>query len=136
MTKFWTEPSRTVHGPRTPVVDRAPYPVDHDGACELYGPGHLMHYKHQGDAVRSPSLVVRDIRLDGTLVTLAVDGRAELTWRHHDSERLGRIQELLPGKGVAYPDHHALRIGPYWFNCAPESDDWQDCALSSTSRPA
>ncbi len=34
---------------------------------------------------------------------------------------------------MIYPEFHAMRVGPYWFNCATESDDWQDCRV--TRRP-
>lgn len=97
--------------------------------CDLYEPGHLIHYKHQGGAVRSPGRPVRDTLLDGTLATLMIAGGEELRWRHHDPERLRRIIELLRGRCVVYLDYHALRVGPYWFNCATEQDVWQDCRV-------
>jgi hypothetical protein len=98
-------------------------------ACELYAPGHLMHYKHQGNAVHSPSRKVRDTLLDGTSLTLLLPEGPELHWRHHDPERLRQMLELLHGRCVAYPEFHALRVGPYWFNCASERFQWQDCRL-------
>jgi hypothetical protein len=95
--------------------------------CDLYAPGHQMHYRHQGEAVRSRSLPARATVVDDTLVLITLEDGRELQWRHHDPERLRRIIESVPGKRVLYPDAHALRVGPYWFNCARASDDWQDC---------
>jgi hypothetical protein len=104
--------------------------------CDLYAPGHLIHYKHQGDAVRSAGRPVRNTLLDGTVATLMLAGGEELHWRHHDPERLRRIIELLRGRCVAYPEFHALRVGPYWFNCATEQDLWQDCEVLQPVDPA
>ncbi len=98
--------------------------------CDLYSPGHLMHYRHQGEAVRSPSHQVSNAILDDRMLILVLDDGRELRWLHHDPDRLQRMLEAVPGKRVAYPDHHALRVGPYWFNCAPASDRWQDCVTS------
>jgi hypothetical protein len=109
---------------------------DSANTCDLYAPGHLIHYKHQGDAVHSLAMAVRETFLDGIDVFLVVEDGRELHWRNHDPERLRRILELLRGTCVAYPDHHALRVGPYWFNCAAESDPWQDCRLSRAARSA
>ncbi|NUR06490.1 MAG: hypothetical protein HOQ22_15580 [Nocardioidaceae bacterium] len=96
-------------------------------SCDLYEPGHQMHYRHQGEAVRSPSFTVGNAFLEGSRVILVLDDGRELRWRHHDPERLRRMLEAVPTKRVVYPEHHALRVGPYWFNCAREDDPWQDC---------
>lgn len=95
--------------------------------CDLYDPGHQIHYTHQADAVHSPSRTTRRATLDGAVLTLVLDDGETLRWRHHDPERLERIIELLRGRCVVYREHHALRVGPYWFNCAGEDDDWQEC---------
>jgi len=100
--------------------------------CDLYAPGHQIHYKHQGEAVRSPSRSVRELLIDGSDIYLTLDDGTGLHWRHHDPDRLTRLAELLRGKCVVYPEHHAMRIGPYWFNCATEADDWQDCSVAGT----
>jgi len=102
-------------------------PVRDAGPCDLYAPGHQMHYTHQGRAVRSPAVPVGHVVVDGALVTLVLEDGSEVAWRHHGPDRLRRALELAPGKRVAYPEHHALRVGPYWFNCALTSDAWQDC---------
>ena len=39
--------------------------------------------------------------------------------------------DLLRGKCVVYPEAHAIRVGPYWFNCATEDDEWQDCRVAA-----
>jgi hypothetical protein len=108
--------------------DRTATPVRDAGPCDLYAPGHQMHYTHQGRAVRSPATPVANVVVDGADVTLVLEGGRELAWRHHDTSRLRRALELVPSKRVAYPDQHALRVGPYWFNCAAGSDAWQDCS--------
>jgi hypothetical protein len=131
MTKFTIDTSREPNASATATGVPAPR-AHHDGThCDLYEPGHQIHYKHQGAAVRTPSLVTRDALLDGSTVTLVLDDGSELHWRHHDPERLRRIVDLLRGRCVAYPAAHAIRVGPYWFNCATEDDSWQDCRVVS-----
>jgi hypothetical protein len=133
MTKFSLGADHGYDRPHTAGTDGLLPPTQRDATlCDLYAPGHQIHYKHQGDAVRSPSELVRDTLVDGTRLTLLLDDGRELTWRHHDPARLRRILELLRGRCLLYPAFHALRVGPYWFNCAAESDDWQDCRLSLT----
>jgi hypothetical protein len=104
-------------------------------SCDLYDPGHQIHYRHQGEALRSPSRGTLRAMLDGTRVTLILDDGDELHWRHHDPERVGRILELLGGKCVVYPDHHAIRVGPYFFNCAEETHPWSDCRALTSDLP-
>ncbi len=100
----------------------------HDPAtCDLYGPGHQMHYRHQGTAIRSPGLPARDVAVDGVDLAIELEGGRVLRWRHHDPERLLRMLDLVPGSRVAYPGAHALRVGPYWFNCATADQPWADC---------
>jgi hypothetical protein len=113
--------------------DQTTTPVRDAGPCDLYAPGHQMHYTHQGRAVRSPATPVSNVIVDGADVTLVLETGGELTWRHHDPSRLRRALDLVPSKRVAYPDHHALRVGPYWFNCAAGSDGWQDCGRPDVS---
>jgi hypothetical protein len=99
-------------------------------ACDLYEPGHQMHYRHQGDAMHSRSVPVRDATVDGVVLLLTLADGTRTEWRHHDPTRLRTALESFPSKRVAYPDGHAVRVGPFWFNCARESDDWQDCRTS------
>jgi hypothetical protein len=128
MTKFSIDSSGGRSG--APATSSLP-PLQRDGtSCDLYEPGHLIHYQHQADAGESSGLPVRDSLLEGTTVTLILEDGGELVWRHHDAERLRSILELLHGRGVAYPDFHALQVGPYWFNCATPDDQWQDCSMS------
>lgn len=129
--------SRTGHwkgSTPTPVDPGFPPAQREGGACDLYAPGHQIHYTHQGSAVRSASRGTRDALLDDSLVTLVLDDGEIWHWRHHDPQRLGRILELLRGKCVVYPDFHAMRVGPYWFNCATEDDEWQDCRSPAAGR--
>ena len=112
---------------RNRTGERTGTPVRDAGPCDLYAPGHQMHYTHQGRAMRSPARPVGNVVVDGALVTLVLEDGNELTWRHHDPDRLRRALELVPSRRVVYPEHHALRVGPYWFNCADGSDTWQDC---------
>jgi hypothetical protein len=74
---------------------------------------------------------VRTALVDDTELTLFLSDGEELHWRHHDPDRLRQVLELVPSKRVAYPDAHALRVGPYWFNCATERDDWLECRRST-----
>jgi hypothetical protein len=136
MTKYSTDVNHTHGEPPAPPADRPVPPVQRGSStCNLYAPGHQIHYKHQGDAMRSPSLQTREVLLDDTLVTLVLDDGSTLPWRHHDPARLGRILELVRGKRVAYPEYHALRVGPYWFNCAAAGDDWHDCRATTAAVP-
>ena len=134
MKKFSLDTSTTDDLPETPAYRVLP-PAQRGSGCDLYAPGHQMHYTHQGDAVRSPSQVVQDVLQDGSEVILLLEDDSELRWRHHDPDRLRRMLELLIGKSVVYPDFHALRVGPYWFNCAREGDAWQDCRVDVARRP-
>jgi hypothetical protein len=137
MPKFSLDPSRLAGRPEKPSGDGSFPPAQREGgSCDLYAPGHQMHYRHQGAAVRSPARAVGNAILDGTRLTLVLDGEQELRWRHHDPERLGRVLDLVPTRCVAYPAFHALRVGPYWFNCAAEDDTWQDCRFGGPSRRA
>lgn len=87
-------------------------------ACASYAPGHQMHYTHQGQALRSPSRRVHRLMVDGDRVYLLLDDGDEIVWHHHDRARLIEVLGLFPTFQVAYPRFHALRVGPYWFNCA------------------
>ncbi len=109
-------------------------PEADSSTCDLYAPGHQMHYRHQGDAVRSPSVRAREVLQDGLDVVVLLEDGSELRWRHHDPQRLRTMLEALRRRTVAYPAFHALRVGPYWFNCAGTEDQWQDCRRVPTSR--
>jgi hypothetical protein len=131
MTKYSTQPSQGLGRPGERTGEPVLPPAQRDGnACDLYAPGHQIHYKHQGQAVRSPAVQVAELRVDGSLVVVHLEDGRELRWRHHDPDRLSRILELLRGTCTAYPVHHALRVGPYWFNCASETDPWHECRTS------
>jgi hypothetical protein len=127
MTKFSSAAAGRSGLRGTPLVRQRGRPVRDAEACDLYAAGHQIHYTHQGDAVHSPSRRTRNAVVDGTCLTLVLDDGETLRWRHHDPERLERIIELLRGRCVVYREHHAVRVGPYWFNCASEDDAWQDC---------
>ena len=132
MAKFSLDPQRPHTRGQQPVGTASAPPMQRDGnACDLYAPGHQIHYKHQGAAVHSPGREVTNAIVDDSQVTLVLDDHTELHWQHHEPERLNRILELVPSKRVAYPEQHALRIGPYWFNCATEETGWQDCRSAS-----
>jgi hypothetical protein len=77
-----------------------------------------MHYIHQGQALRSPSLRVQALTVDGDRLLISLDNGEELVWRHHEPARLTDVLGLFPTFQVVYPQFHALRAGPYWFNCA------------------
>jgi hypothetical protein len=120
-------PDRAVEEPSTSTAP----PAQREGICDLYEPGHQIHYKHQGDAARTPAVHVREAWVDGTDVLLVVEDGSELHWRHHDPVRLERMLELVHGRCLAYPQCHALRVGPYWFNCATEREEFRDCRVFS-----
>lgn len=88
-------------------------------ACESYDPGHQMHYTQQGQALRSPSVRAEGVVVDGDRVVLQLSAGEQLEWRHHDPTQLRSILDLFPTSRVVYRGHHALRVGPYWFNCSP-----------------
>ncbi|MGZ6804562.1 MAG: hypothetical protein ACXVFU_16070 [Nocardioidaceae bacterium] len=101
-------------------------PAQPGTSCTSYAPGHLMHYTHRRRALRSPAVAAAGIRVRGAEVAIALPGGEVLHWRHHDPERLTRLLHLVLGPRMVYLDEHALRVGPYWFNCAEERD-WVDC---------
>jgi hypothetical protein len=133
LTKFTIDTgSGGGYATRAPVMDVSMAPHHREGAtCDIYAPGHQLHYKHQGAAVHTPSLTAKQVLVDETWITLVLDDGTERVWRHHDPDRLNRVVELLRGSCVVYPDAHALRVGPYWFNCATEVDAWEECSLLS-----
>lgn len=90
-----------------------------------------MHYIHQGQALRSPSEHARHVILDGSRVVIVRNAGEQLDWRHHDAKRLQEVLGLFPSSRVVYPSFHALRVGPYWFNCAQAS--FTPCELPSGS---
>jgi hypothetical protein len=87
--------------------------------CESYAPGHQVHYIHQGQALRSPSLHARNVIVEGHRVIVVLDDGQQLDYHHHDPDRLSSVLSLFPASRMVYPKFHALRVGPYWFNCAP-----------------
>jgi hypothetical protein len=103
------------------------------GLCRSYAPGHQMHYAHQGQALRSPSEHAREVVLDGLRLLVVRTSGEQLVWRHHDPARLADVLGLFPTSRILYPGHHALRLGPYWFNCA--ADDFVACDLPEGTDP-
>jgi hypothetical protein len=99
--------------------------VDAEEACSSYAPGHQMHYVHQGQALRSRSKQASNVIVEGHEVIIVLEDGSQLDYRHHDPDRLSSVLGLFPTSRVAYPDFHALRVGPYWFNCA--SDAFEPC---------
>ena len=135
MTKFSLDPQHPSAGAHRPVGSAASPPIQRDGtACDLYAPGHQIHYKHQGDARALPAGGGRDALVDGTGSPWS--SRTARSWTGATTTPSGcaRILELLRGERVIYPDFHALRVGPYWFNCATEADRWQDCRYPEPPR--
>ena len=130
MARFFT---RSTTSTRTPDAAEQPSARLHDHregvACDSYAPGHLMHYIHQGQALRSPSLHASNVIVEGTRVIVVLESGEQLDYHHHDPDRLGSVLGLFPGTRVVYPKFHALRIGPYWFNCAPS--DFQPCKVDA-----
>lgn len=94
-------------------------------ACDSYAPGHQVHYIHQGQALRSPSLPARNVIVEGHNVIVVLDDGQQIDYHHHDPERLSSVLGLFPASRMVYPKFHALRVGPYWFNCAP--DEFEPC---------
>ncbi len=101
---------------------RAPAPRE-SVACESYEPGHQMHYIQQGQALRSPSVRAERAFVDGDRIVLVLGPDEQLEWRHHDLARLRSILDLFPSSRVVYHSYHALRVGPYWFNCTAQDLD-------------
>jgi hypothetical protein len=99
--------------------------VDLDEACASYAPGHQMHYIHQGQALRSPSQQASNVIVEGHGVIIVLEDGSQLDYQHHDPDRLSSVLGLFPTSRVAYPEFHALRVGPYWFNCA--HDTFEPC---------
>lgn len=102
--------------------------------CDSYAPGHQVHYIHQGQALRSPSVHARNVIVEGHRVIVLLEDGTQLDYHHHDPERLSSVLGLFPASRMVYPQFHALRVGPYWFNCAPA--DFEPCRpVSEDVRP-
>jgi hypothetical protein len=123
MARFFShDRTLTAHeGPATAPTPRAPSGV----LCESYAPGHQMHYLHQGQALRSPSAKAANVIVEGDRVVVVLESGDQLDYHHHDPDRVTSLLGLFPASRVVYPAFHALRLGPYWFNCAP--DDFVPC---------
>jgi len=132
MTKHSADPRRADAPPRTPSLEALLLPTQRgrSSMCDVYAPGHQMHYRHQEDARHTSSVAVSDALVDGTRVSLVLEDGRELEWRHHDPERLIRVLEVLRRMCRVHLDQHAMRVGPYWFNCATGSHLWQACPVS------
>ena len=132
MTKHAADPRRADAPPRTPSLEGLllPNQRDRSAMCDCYAPGHQMHYHHQEKARHTPSVAVTDALVDGVRVSLVLEDERRLEWRHHDPERLIRILEVLRSTCRVHLEQHAVRVGPYWFNCASGSHLWQDCPVS------
>ena len=102
--------------------------------CESHAPGHLMHYVHQGRALRSPSERARHVFIDGYDLRISLEDGSVLRWFHHEPARLRSVLSLFPRSQVVYRDFHALRVGPYWFNCAEA--DFVPCGFDPDAPPA
>jgi hypothetical protein len=128
MTRFFTR--RTTTADTLPDAEAAPAgtllrdPLEAH-LCVHYAPGHQMHYVHQGQALRSPARHASNVIVEGHRVVVVLDSGEELQYQHHEPERLSSVLGLFPGSRVVYPEFHALRVGPYWFNCAP--DHFEPC---------
>lgn len=99
--------------------------------CDSYAPGHQVHYIHQGEALRSPSVPARNVIVEGHRVTVILDSGEQLDYRHHDPDRLRSVLGLFSGSRVVYPAFHALRVGPYWFNCA--AGEFEPCRVDDAA---
>lgn len=104
-------------------------PTAEPAACDSYEPGHLMHYVTQGQALRSASVRAVNVLVDDQLLLVDLEDGRSLEWHHHDPVRLRSVLHLFPGARVAYLEHVALRLGPYWFNCS--SEPLTPCALTA-----
>jgi hypothetical protein len=119
MARFFSLRSSTRARTRE-VQDGAVLAAEPDGdSCDSYAPGHQVHYIHQGQALRSPSLHARNVIVEGHRVIVVLDDGNQLDYHHHDPDRLSSVLGLFPASRMVYPKFHALRVGPYWFNCAP-----------------
>ena len=119
MARFFTRRASTETRPR-PKTPSSPLTSPTDLRCDSYGPGHQMHYIHQGQALRSPSRQARNVIVDGQRVIVLLEDGDQLDFTYHDPERLGTVLGLFPAARVLYHRFHALRVGPYWFNLAPD----------------
>ncbi|MGZ5417302.1 MAG: hypothetical protein ACXWDI_09000 [Nocardioides sp.] len=122
MARFFSRRDRATTGVRPPERHALPVGnVDTEEACTSYAPGHQMHYIHQGQALRSPSQQASNVIIEGHGVIIVLEDGSQLDYQHHDPDRLSSVLGLFPTSRVAYPEFHALRVGPYWFNCARDA---------------
>ena len=122
MARFFSRRDHTATRVRTPERGTLQVgKVDAEEACTSYAPGHQMHYIHQGQALRSPSQQASNVIVEGHRVIIVLEDGSQLDYQHHDPDRLSSVLGLFPTSRVAYPEFHALRVGPYWFNCAPDT---------------
>ena len=100
------------------------------GTCDLYAPGHQIHYRHQGDAVRSPGRIgqQRDRRRQP-----GDPGprrpHASCTGGTTSRSGCGGSSSWCRASASPTPTTTRCGSGPYWFNCATETTGWQDCRV-------
>lgn len=128
MARFFTRRTAT---PTREVPARSSLVTADDTRCESYAPGHLMHYIHQGQALRSPSEPARNVIVDEHRVIVLLGDGEQHDFAHHDPTRLGTVLSLFPAARMLYPRFHALRVGPYWFNLA--TGEFEPCELGTLS---
>ena len=98
-----------------------------DAGCDSYGPGHLLHWTLWKKAASAPCVPVSRVVQEGTSIELVISDRESLHWSHHDPSKLAEALEATTSPIIASPQWRALRIGGYWFNCAPEGADVTLC---------
>lgn len=132
MARFFSRSSTRTQAVAAPTGSVLPAPSFGE-ACSSYAPGHQVHYIHQGQALRSPSVHARNVIVEGHRVVVVLDGGEQLDYHHHDPDRLSSVLGLFPGSRLVYPTFHALRVGPYWFNCAP--GEFEPCRPGAETQP-
>lgn len=117
MSRFFTRRSSAERGSTTTLTSPAEgSDTRGDVVCDSYAAGHEMHYIHQGQALRSASVTASNVIVDGIRVIVVLEDGSQRDYTFHDPTRLERILSLFPAVRALYPEFHALRVGPYWFN--------------------
>jgi len=100
--------------------------------CQSYAAGHQMHWIHWKHVQESEPATASVVCLDKAGIVLRVEdgSHPELTFWHHDLDRLGSLLRADATIWV-YPRWHALQVGPHLFNCSTRPDSSSMCRLRS-----
>jgi hypothetical protein len=78
--------------------------------CNLFQPGHMVHFIQARKAVRAPGVPAVLTRVDGTLIELVLAGGQQQRYRNHHPARLLALMRERPRDLELVPAWSLLRL--------------------------